>query len=118
MRRQPSGFRQGALCFEVFQAVHAIRFPGQATGVGPLITRYAPTVAAGRSENALREPGIRVLSVAKSSERPRMADDTDTPFDKFHDTVSEHQERIRARAHEMWESEGRPEGREEQYWLR
>ncbi|MFC0202139.1 DUF2934 domain-containing protein [Paracoccus rhizosphaerae] len=27
-------------------------------------------------------------------------------------------ERIRARAHEIWESEGRPEGRESEHWMR
>lgn len=27
-------------------------------------------------------------------------------------------ERIRARAHEIWESEGRPEGREAEHWMR
>ncbi|CAH2603332.1 conserved protein of unknown function [Rhodovastum atsumiense] len=29
-----------------------------------------------------------------------------------------HQERIRQRAHDIWEQEGRPEGREESHWLR
>ena len=47
-----------------------------------------------------------------------MADEPDKPFDKFHDTPGQHDERIRVRAHEMWASEGRPEGRQDQYWLR
>ncbi len=29
-----------------------------------------------------------------------------------------HEERIRQRAHEIWEAEGRPEGREYSRWLR
>jgi hypothetical protein len=31
---------------------------------------------------------------------------------------AENDKRIRDRAHEMWEADGRPEGRKEQYWLR
>lgn len=34
------------------------------------------------------------------------------------DTSPEREERIRARAYEMWESEGRQEGRAEHYWHR
>ena len=30
----------------------------------------------------------------------------------------DHQERIRQRAHEIWESEGRPEGRDAEHWTR
>jgi len=30
----------------------------------------------------------------------------------------DHQERIRQRAHEIWESEGRPEGRDTDHWSR
>ncbi|MFC3630691.1 DUF2934 domain-containing protein [Paracoccus angustae] len=30
----------------------------------------------------------------------------------------DHQERIRQRAHEIWESEGRPEGRDAEHWNR
>ncbi|MCZ0961207.1 DUF2934 domain-containing protein [Paracoccus benzoatiresistens] len=30
----------------------------------------------------------------------------------------DHQERIRLRAHEIWESEGRPEGRDADHWSR
>ena len=30
----------------------------------------------------------------------------------------DHQERIRQRAHEIWESEGRPEGRDADHWSR
>lgn len=30
----------------------------------------------------------------------------------------DHQERIRQRAHEIWESEGRPEGRDADHWTR
>ena len=32
--------------------------------------------------------------------------------------MDDHDERIRARAHEIWEAEGRPEGREYSHWLR
>ena len=32
--------------------------------------------------------------------------------------MDDHEERIRKRAHEIWEEEGRPEGREYSYWLR
>lgn len=32
--------------------------------------------------------------------------------------MNDHNERIRQRAHEIWEEEGRPEGREYSYWLR
>lgn len=31
---------------------------------------------------------------------------------------TEREEQIRARAHEIWEEEGRPEGREEEHWRR
>jgi hypothetical protein len=34
------------------------------------------------------------------------------------ENTSDFERRIRDRAHEMWEADGRPEGREEQYWLR
>ncbi|WEF23050.1 DUF2934 domain-containing protein [Paracoccus sp. S3-43] len=30
----------------------------------------------------------------------------------------DHQERIKRRAHEIWESEGRPEGRDAEHWSR
>ena len=30
----------------------------------------------------------------------------------------DHQERIKQRAHEIWESEGRPEGRDSDHWSR
>lgn len=32
--------------------------------------------------------------------------------------MDDHNERIRQRAHEIWEEEGRPEGREYSHWLR
>lgn len=32
--------------------------------------------------------------------------------------MNDHDERIRQRAHEIWEEEGRPEGREYSHWLR
>ncbi len=32
--------------------------------------------------------------------------------------MDDHDERIRQRAHEIWEEEGRPEGREYSHWLR
>ncbi len=32
--------------------------------------------------------------------------------------MDDHDERIRRRAHEIWEEEGRPEGREYSHWLR
>ena len=32
--------------------------------------------------------------------------------------MDDHDERIRKRAHEIWEEEGRPEGREYSHWLR
>ncbi|WP_337181292.1 DUF2934 domain-containing protein [Shinella sp.] len=32
--------------------------------------------------------------------------------------MDDHDERIRKRAHEIWEEEGRPEGREYSQWLR
>ena len=32
--------------------------------------------------------------------------------------MDDHDERIRQRAHERWEEEGRPEGREYSHWLR
>jgi hypothetical protein len=34
------------------------------------------------------------------------------------DMDQDHQERIRQRAHEIWESEGRPEGRDADHWSR
>ncbi|WP_267428428.1 DUF2934 domain-containing protein [Methylobacterium sp. GC_Met_2] len=34
------------------------------------------------------------------------------------ENTTDNEKRIRDRAHEMWEADGRPEGREEQYWLR
>lgn len=32
--------------------------------------------------------------------------------------MDDHDERIRQRAHDIWEAEGRPEGREYSHWLR
>ncbi len=32
--------------------------------------------------------------------------------------MDDHDERVRKRAHEIWEEEGRPEGREYSHWLR
>ncbi|MGD9477811.1 DUF2934 domain-containing protein [Shinella sp. G-2] len=32
--------------------------------------------------------------------------------------MDDHDERVRERAHEIWEAEGRPEGREYSHWLR
>ncbi len=32
--------------------------------------------------------------------------------------MDDHEERIRKRAHDIWEEEGRPEGREYSHWLR
>lgn len=32
--------------------------------------------------------------------------------------TADHAERVRQRAHEIWESEGRPEGRESDHWSR
>jgi hypothetical protein len=32
--------------------------------------------------------------------------------------MDDHDKRIRQRAHEIWEEEGRPEGREYSHWLR
>lgn len=37
-------------------------------------------------------------------------------FTKEDDMDQDHQERIRQRAHEIWESEGRPEGRDSDHW--
>ncbi|MBM0204682.1 DUF2934 domain-containing protein [Micromonospora sp. STR1s_5] len=63
-------------------------------------------------------PSSRAITWPDRTKDARIADEPDSPFDKFHDTANEQEQRIRARAHAMWESERRPDGREDQYWLR
>ena len=47
-----------------------------------------------------------------------MANNPKQPYDKHHENPAHREQRIRERAYRMWESEGRPEGRAEQYWHR
>jgi hypothetical protein len=39
-------------------------------------------------------------------------------YDKHNEDPGHREQRTRERAYRMWESEGRPEGRAEQYWNR
>jgi hypothetical protein len=47
-----------------------------------------------------------------------MADASKQPYDKHHEDPAHREQRIRERAHRMWESDGCPEGMEDQYWNR
>ena len=47
-----------------------------------------------------------------------MADTLRQPDDKQNEEPAHLEQRIRERAYQMWEREGRPEGRADQYWLR
>ena len=40
------------------------------------------------------------------------------PTESGAESVDEHEQRIQERARELWDAEGRPEGRDEEYWLR
>jgi hypothetical protein len=40
------------------------------------------------------------------------------PYDKHDEDPAHREQRIRERAYSMWEADGRPEGRAEQYWNR
>lgn len=42
----------------------------------------------------------------------------EVPYDKFNENVVEHENRIKERAYQMWEAEGRIRGRAEHYWHR
>ena len=43
---------------------------------------------------------------------------TDKPVESGAESVADHEQVIRDRARELWEEEGRPEGRDEEYWRR
>jgi hypothetical protein len=47
-----------------------------------------------------------------------MADGQRQAYDKHSEDAAHREERIRDRAYRMWESDGRPEGRAEDYWNR
>ena len=40
------------------------------------------------------------------------------PYDKHDEDPAHREQRIRERAYSMWEADGRPDGRAEQYWNR
>ena len=40
------------------------------------------------------------------------------PYDKHDEDPGHREQRIRERAYSMWEADGRPDGRAEQYWNR
>jgi hypothetical protein len=47
-----------------------------------------------------------------------MTDESKPPYDKMHEEPGHREERIRKRAYEMWEAEGCPDGKADQYWVR
>jgi hypothetical protein len=47
-----------------------------------------------------------------------MTDDAKPSYDKMHEDPAHSEQRIRERAYHMWEAEGCPEGRADQYWNR
>ena len=49
---------------------------------------------------------------------PGMADEPTQPYDKNNEEAGHREQRIRELAYQMWEAEGRPEGRAEHYWNR
>jgi hypothetical protein len=47
-----------------------------------------------------------------------MTEEFDPPYEKMHEEPGHLEARIQKRAYEMWEAEGRPEGKADMYWHR
>jgi hypothetical protein len=62
-----------------------------------------------------RLPRVAQIRANQDRECRAMADQ---PYDKHNESSAHLEQRIRERAYRMWEREGRPEGRAEEYWNR
>ena len=54
----------------------------------------------------------RVINAMADAVEPKQ------PYDKHDEDPAHREQRIRERAYSMWEADGRPDGRAEQYWNR
>ena len=53
-----------------------------------------------------------------SNQQDKNAPTSDSDNNLGRGASTDHEERIRQRAHELWESDGRPEGRAQEHWER